>query len=273
MAGRWRSSGVALGAAALALSCTVAARAAEKPASDRGEKNVWLAVKRRIVMASKAGDRKAAENQLGRLSAEDLFLCGQQFCDTLLSGEEERGDFLSEVYAVGLMLHLHQRKVGLEATLRAIGSAVGTTDNDLWVETSLEWIESHKRRKIPPAGMHAIAEGALRALPVDRGRNGLKAQLAVLSQVSDEDIWIHFAAKDRSRLRRHIQTVSADGKEPELRKAAANVVEHFNRREARLKRELEQCEDPKKKAQLRRRLYGPLQPQEGQPPSGGKDAR
>ena len=270
MVGRWKSSGLALGAAALALSCTVAARGAEKPADDGADKNIWQAVERRIAMATKAGDRKAVETQLAKLSADDLFLCSQQFCDALPSGEGEQGD-LGSVYAVGLMLHLHQKKVGLEATLRAIGSAVGTTENEFWVESSLAWLQSLKSRKIPPAGMHAIAEGALQALSADADRVRPKTLQAVLAQVSRN--WILFAPRDRARLRTGFQKLSANAKDPQLLKTAAKALQYVDHIEAKYRRKIEQCQDPKMKAELRRRLYGPKQPQEGQPPSGGKDAR
>ena len=272
MVGRWKSSGLALGAAALALSCTVAARAAEKPADDGADKNIWQAVERRIAMATKAGDRKAAETQLTKLSADDLFLCCQQFCDALPSAEGGEAE-LGSIYAVGVMLDLHQEKVGLEATLRAIGSAVGTTDNAFWAGSSLEWLVTLKKRKIPPAGMHAIAEGALRALSADAAKDRLKAQHAILGRVSDDDIWILFTPNDRARLKRRLKKIRAAAGSPELRTFAAEALRGFDRNEAEFKRELEQCEDPKLKAELRRRLYGPLQPQEGQPPNGGKGAR
>ena len=271
MAGRSVASRVAVGVVALVLGCAAPGGAAEKATRDASGKSTWRDVKRRVAMARKAGDRKAFENQLTRLSPDDLFLCSQQFCDALPSGAEERGDHLPGVYAVGFMLHLHQKKVGLEATLRAIGSALGTTDNELWAESSLEWLRSLKRRKIPPAGIHAIAEGALQALPADGGKDRLKVQQALLAQVSSK--WILFVPRDRARLRTRLQELSANAKNTELRKAAASAVQCFDRNQAEYERELEQCKDPKEKAELRRRLYGPQQPQKGQPAHEGNDER
>lgn len=260
MAGKWISASVVASIAALVLGCAGAARAAEKPADKTVKKNIWREIEPRIAAASKAGDRKASERELTRLSADDLFQCGQDFCDDCLHGEGERGDPLGGIYAVGFILHVHQQKVGLEGTLRAIGASVGTTDNELWTEASLEWLNSLKRRPIPPSGMHAIAEGALQALPADGGKDRLKVQQALAMQVSDDDIWIRFAPSDRARLRERLQQLSANAKTPELRKSAAAAVRRFDRNEAEYKRELEQCKDPKRKADLRRRLYGPREP-------------
>ena len=258
MAGRWIPSSVVLSVAALVLCCAAATRAAEKPAGKAGKRNIWREIEPRIAAASKEGDRKAFEKELIKLSADDLFQCGQDFCEECLPADGRSEDFLGGIYTVGSMLHLHQQKVGLEGTLRAIGSSVGTTDNELWAEASLEWLDSLKRRCIPPSGMHAIAQGALQALPADGAKGKLKAQQAILRQVASH--WIRFAPTDRARLRERLQQLSANAKKPELRKSAAAAVQHFDRSEAEYRRELEQCKDPKRKAELRRRLYGPQEP-------------
>ena len=44
---------------------------------------------------------------------------------------------------------------------------------------------------------------------------------------------------------------------------AAAAVQRFDRKEAGYKRDLEQCKDPKREAELRRRPYGPQEPKEG----------
>lgn len=242
---------------------------AENAAHEAREASIWRRVKRNAEAAVRAGDRRAFRKQLGKLTAQQLLKCGEQFCAAVLRGEEGRLDD-GGVVTAGLMLYYHQKKVGLEATLLAVGSIVASSDNELWVFSSLEWLHSLKKKTISATGMHAIAQGALRALSDADDKKPLEVKQVVLKQVSDDDIWITFALKDRAVLRKRCEELTADAKEPKLRDGAAMALSRIEEAEAEIKKEIENCKDPKRKDKLKRLLYGP---QEAEGRSDEKEKR
>lgn len=159
------------------------------------EPKIW----QRVSAAAKvAGDRKALWRELKKLSAAELLVCGRQFCQSAEQGREKVGTFRL-VITTNAILSYHQKKLGYEATARAVGSIIATSDTANWVYGSMEWIENNKHyRHISKAGMHAIAEGILRSLhSPDRPVN---VQVVVLKKLTSDDILRSLAKSDRDQI-------------------------------------------------------------------------
>lgn len=187
-------------------------------------RNIWADLSAK---AAASGDPKALWRALKQLPADDLLLCGEQFCASLQQ-EPKKSDLWSLLVTVNAILSYHKDKTSYGQTAEVVGHIIQESAIQTWVHGAMAWIENNDHYKqIPEAGMRSIGAGICNCLsdpskPVD-------VKLVVLRKLCCYDIFTSLPTESRTQVADKCREIAAGKGEPEVVRQAEKSIKQIGK--------------------------------------------